>query len=208
MNNAIRLPLQTRSREKMDRVLNALEEILDEKSFEKITLQELAARAGVGISSIYARFADKKTLMLAVHERLNEQAKECIAGLTDPESWKGAEVETVVSKSLLRIVKFYRKHKHIVRAADLVDLPFVYERIASAQHAASERFAALVALKMPDVPRATIERRVDAAVRVVTAVMHQELLFGSAMPVRRTVSDTELRRQLTTVVLALLKADD
>jgi len=65
----------------MDRVLEALETLLDKKPFERITMIELAQRSGTDTSSIYARFKDKNTRVLGVHARLQERAFPCLEKL-------------------------------------------------------------------------------------------------------------------------------
>lgn len=65
----IRPPLQRRSRESLERVLQAGLELLQEKGFDGFTLQELSRRAGVSIGSIYSRVDSRETLMMAIYER-------------------------------------------------------------------------------------------------------------------------------------------
>jgi len=43
-------------------------QLLDEKGYEKMTMRELAARAGVGLGTIFQHFKDKSTLLVAVFE--------------------------------------------------------------------------------------------------------------------------------------------
>ena len=83
-NGAIRAPAQERSQKAMDRILTALEALLVEKRFDRITIQELAQRSRTSTSSIYARFRDKQALVLGLHLRLREKALECLDKLTEP----------------------------------------------------------------------------------------------------------------------------
>ena len=65
----IRRPLQRRSQESLDRVLQAGIEVLQEEGFEGFTLQEVSRRAGVSIGSIYARVASREALIMAIYEQ-------------------------------------------------------------------------------------------------------------------------------------------
>ena len=51
----IRPPVQRRSRESLERLLQTGLELLQERGFDGFTLQELSQRAGVSIGSIYGR---------------------------------------------------------------------------------------------------------------------------------------------------------
>jgi AcrR family transcriptional regulator len=191
----------------MDRVLKALETLLDEKPFERITMIELAQRSGTGTSSIYARFKDKNTLVLGVHARLQERAFPCLEKLTDMQRWQGKPIGTSVWESIVSVVKFYREHGQIVRTALLVDRPIVYERQVQVLQFASGHFAAALAAMMPSADAKALDRAVDGSVRLVSAVMHQSLIFRNQLITRKAVSDRELVRQLTTAVCALLRVE-
>jgi AcrR family transcriptional regulator len=57
--------VQARSRETRDRLLAALDVLLKEKSFEAVTVTEIARRAGVSAASIYQRF-DNRDAAIAI----------------------------------------------------------------------------------------------------------------------------------------------
>jgi AcrR family transcriptional regulator len=44
--------------------------LLRERSLDSVTMQEVADRAGLSITSVYARFDGKDALVLALHERV------------------------------------------------------------------------------------------------------------------------------------------
>ena len=203
--SAIRAPRQQRSQRTMDRVMKALEELLDEKPFERITMIELAQRSRTGTSSIYARFKDKNSLVLGVHGRLAELVFPCLRKLTDPSRWKGKSLDLMLSASIDAAVKFYRQHSHIVRAALLVDQPFVYERQRQVLQFASDSFKALTREMMPGGNRKAVEQAVETSVRMVSAIMHQTLIFQSGPLIRNAVSDKDLVRHLTIAVSTLVR---
>ena len=57
----IRPPLQRRSQESLERVLQAGFELLKEEGFEGFTLQTVSRRAGVSMGSIYCTIARRLT---------------------------------------------------------------------------------------------------------------------------------------------------
>lgn len=200
---AIRQPLQERSRKKMDDIMNALESLLAEKPFDRITMAELAQKSGAGTSSIYARFSDKNSLILGVHLRLRETALACLEKLTDPARWDGVPTEDMVRQVISTIFRWYKKHQFLIRAALYVDDAVVRERQALTLRLAAEKFGALLGEENAKTAK-KVGLAVDASVRIVTSVMYSVLMFGSVELVRSSVSDRELCRQLSCAVIALI----
>ncbi|QKD79041.1 MULTISPECIES: TetR/AcrR family transcriptional regulator [Actinomyces] len=78
--------------EHRERTRNALFEslslLMSQRSFDKITLSDVASRAGVGRTAVYNHFADKEDLLLAFMEhevvRYSEELSIALAGIEDP----------------------------------------------------------------------------------------------------------------------------
>ncbi len=62
-------PLQTRSQQTLDRILDAAAALLEEKSFEAMTIQDIVERAGCSVGAFYGRFKDKDALLHALDAR-------------------------------------------------------------------------------------------------------------------------------------------
>ena len=72
MATATHPPKQKRTRESLERILRAGTQILASAGWEGFTIGAVAERAGVGSSAIYRRFADKDALLLALHQRFED----------------------------------------------------------------------------------------------------------------------------------------
>ncbi|MER6144720.1 TetR/AcrR family transcriptional regulator [Streptomyces sparsogenes] len=90
-----RLPVQKRSAERFERLLDACAELLDEVGYAALTTKEVARRAGVPIGTLYQFFSDREGLIGAlaarnlesflgrVADRLEREAPEGISGIVD-----------------------------------------------------------------------------------------------------------------------------
>lgn len=69
-------------------LFDALAELMGRRSFDKITLSDVAAHAGVGRTAVYNHFADKEDLLLAFMEhevtRYASELTTALAGIEDP----------------------------------------------------------------------------------------------------------------------------
>ena len=60
---------QQRSRETLDRLLDAAEAVLAEEGLEAATVPRIADRAGMSVGAVYRRFPDKDAVLRAVYGR-------------------------------------------------------------------------------------------------------------------------------------------
>lgn len=69
-------PRQQRSREMVERLLDATAATLAERGLDNTTTNHIAEQAGVSIGSLYQYFSDKQALVEALLERMGRQAGE------------------------------------------------------------------------------------------------------------------------------------
>lgn len=62
-------PTQRRSTQRLDALLDAAAEIVDETGFERLTTQMVAERAGASIGTVYRYFPDRVAVLHALRER-------------------------------------------------------------------------------------------------------------------------------------------
>ena len=69
-----RKPLQARSREKLEKILDATERLLDKKNFEDLTVKEILLESGVSTGAFYFRFKSKDDILRDLYRRYRESA--------------------------------------------------------------------------------------------------------------------------------------
>ncbi len=107
---------QQRSRETLDRLLDAAEALLGEEGLVAATVPRIAARAGVSVGAVYRRFPDKDAVIRAVYGRFFA----CLAAQQNAPAVAGRRsrplLAEVVGAVVTGMVASYRRHRGILRA--------------------------------------------------------------------------------------------
>lgn len=74
-----RRAVQARSRETVERIVNAAAGLIAERGPDAVTMTEIAQRAGVAMGSLYQYFPDKAGVMAALFERHASAVREMLA---------------------------------------------------------------------------------------------------------------------------------
>src|SRR3954471_10460908 len=106
-----RPPRQARSQMTLDRILDAAERVLDEKSFTEATVAEIMIRAGVTVGAFYRRFPDKDALLHFLDERFFNEVGERGEALLDAERWRGASTADFLTEVARAAVELYLGHR-------------------------------------------------------------------------------------------------
>ncbi|GAA1525163.1 AcrR family transcriptional regulator [Agromyces terreus] len=83
-------PTQRRSSQRLDALLDAAADIVDESGFERLTTQMVAERAGASIGTVYRYFPDRVAVVNALRERAIRRYRERVADdaeRTAPATW-------------------------------------------------------------------------------------------------------------------------
>lgn len=197
----IRAPRQERSRRAFESALNAFDELLRERPYGEVGVQEVADRAGLSVTSVYARFDGKASLVLALHERTIAVG---LDGLDRPDGalpTGDASVEQIVRTIVARAVRFADEHAHVFRAVVASGDAETSERAAGFIRRGSELvFGVLVPTLESDA--GTAERDVDFAWRAMVAVLQQSWMLNGAEPARFPLDHDALVDRLTHQFLA------
>lgn len=139
-------PLRRDAERNRRRILEAASALFAERGLD-VTLDHVAARAGVGVGTVYRRFANKEELIDALFEdRIAAVATDARAALDDPDPWHGfvTFMETACRRHTadrgLRQVIFNSTHGQaaVARAREQIG-PLVQRLIERAQAAGALR---------------------------------------------------------------------
>ena len=196
-------PQQQRSRDTQNKILAALERLLEDHFFEQITTRQLAREAGVSPATLYRRFEDQDALLPALYERYDAQLKRWGQALWNEEHrQRHTSLEARVTHVVQAHVDFYRDNEPVLRTLYLylrlhpeIELGDVATgRRAGYEEILSPIFEALKkeGKELPD------ETRVKLFCLILITTINERALFPTATPARiLELSDEDFVRELS-----------
>jgi len=113
---SVRPPRQARSRATLERVLDAAEYLLANRTLEEITLSDILRRSRVSVGAFYARFENKETLVPCLYERYDRRISDASARVLDPARWTGRPLCERVDALFRYVVTIFRRERGLLRA--------------------------------------------------------------------------------------------
>jgi AcrR family transcriptional regulator len=109
---------QSRSRESLERLLNAATEVLNERGLEGATIPRIAARAGLSPGAVYRRFPDKdallQTVILTELERMDENTRTQLT----PEVAEQGSLQDFAKQMIQQSLQIHRQYSTLKRNLD------------------------------------------------------------------------------------------
>ena len=173
------MPVQRRSRERVEQILLAAEQIVVNEGIDALTTREAAKRAGVPVATLYQYFADRGDIVSALIERHILSMDERIgAALATLETYS---VRTIVEATIAAYRAAYRDHpSHVVLWYQGRVSPAIGAMIKARNDQLAARFhvfATSTGLTDPDVDPAVVRLAYDVADRILE-VAYRERLEG------------------------------
>jgi AcrR family transcriptional regulator len=210
MNSDSKIVKQPRAVRTRAKLLGALERLLKEREFERISIVDIAGEAGVAVGSVYSHFSDKNAFLDALLEerfgtiarRLAESGKS-EAG-DEPETLRAA-IDLAVRSAYAQVME----DAHILRALH------TYARLSGTEHPAGRTLARaafdgiLAYLKRYD--DEIVVQDITQAAKVVhymlnTAFLDRVLVRGGSLPEETTPDDASLCQALSSMLTGYLKS--
>jgi AcrR family transcriptional regulator len=196
---------QVRSERTLMRLLDAAEELLQERGLSGLSIPEIVRRADSSVGGFYGRFRDKNELLRALEERQFRELEVLVDRLVDSRRWSGAPAAAIVAAATTELVRAVRERKEILGAflwRATQDVGVREEGLAFRQ-GATVRLRELLLSECPgEFSHPDPELAIDLAVQTAFAFMQQHIVVGETRSGDRILSDEELAHELTRMVCA------
>jgi AcrR family transcriptional regulator len=109
-------PQQARSRESLNKLLRAAQEVLGQKGLEGATIPVIAQHAGLTPGAVYRRFRDKDALLEAVILRMLKRQDEGIRAALTPDMARQIPLPVFAEQLIHSMLVSYRRQAGMIRA--------------------------------------------------------------------------------------------
>lgn len=205
----MRAPQQVRSQATLDRLLDATEVLLDEGTFDQLSVQAICKQANSSVGAFYTRFADKVALLHVLHERICGEAKQTAAKSLDPALWQGVPLDSIIDLMVRFVVAEYGGRrglrKELVRRNG-IDAAFRARSIDVAADTV-QRLSVLIAQRQAELGAGHDPlRAAEMCNRLLFGVLDQHAVYADTGPAGIVVADEELVAALQLTLVSYLRA--
>ncbi len=207
ISRPLRPPIQARSRATLDRILTAAEELLEDRSFDELTIEQVLTRAKVSVGSFYARFPTKDAMLPALLERYRDNLRGFLTEREKPR-FILTTLEERIRELLTRRIKRHRKRRGLLRAL-AIEMRRHPEALSAPDHELiREMNARLVQFLMSsrdEIRHPDPEHAIIRGMFYVAAIYKEKILFSDDPHSASTpLSDDELVEELTQLYVSYL----
>jgi AcrR family transcriptional regulator len=166
-----RLPKQKRSRERVERILEAAAEVFAEVGYDAATTHTIAARARTAIGSLYQFFPDKLAIFHALEKRHMEQVRAIHAKLMTPQI-ACLPLEQMVRQIVETFAVYFEHPAPQIVYIQYFVAPEMFQYFDdSFTRGLIEEFASLLRLRNPDVSRSKSELLAEVCIQCYNSLL-------------------------------------
>lgn len=200
---------QPRSRKSQERYLDAAARLLEQNSWDSVSIADIAAEAGMSVGGFYARFKSKDALLHVLHERYESRRTEYFNAFLEargPEQMLPQRVSALVNA----VANWMHGNRNVLRTLLLRfwSEPHDFEKSFGEQ--LEDHYAGAVVYLVGDgneIRHHDAKKAARLAINVVTASCRDALVLKPPpRPSALSRTKSEFKQELTRVVLCYLQA--
>ena len=197
-------PRQARSRASERRLLQAAREILGRRSYDQVSVAEIATKAGLTVGGFYSRFVSKEALLERLETEMFDETRAVSAGIAASAA-RGAGPVELLRELVTNHVRLYRKNGAVVRALVVRSRsdPALTEQL---RELSRENYAVIAAAleASGQVRRVDLRPALEFALYAERSVLREAVLFGEGWAKERRWSDERIAAETVRLVAAYL----
>jgi AcrR family transcriptional regulator len=203
-----REPQQARSRATRSQVIQATADLIEKQGYERTSMTEIAAQAGIGIGTLYHHFPDQRSILLELIDEWSERIAAGRRSIVQLEALiKGGEARAAVASILRRTYELLQRqhwiHAEIFRLLDRDEE--VRRRYQNLERVNAERFAAMIEFGQE---RGVLRREPDPLIASFLMLNTLELLMSHVLRMQPMGTDPERMLQEMTDMLCRYLVQD
>jgi AcrR family transcriptional regulator len=202
---------QYRSLQTFERLLNAAEELVSERPFDEVSVNDICARAGHSVGAFYRRFESREGLLHVLHERYTERVMHLQSAALNPARWEGIPLPEMLKLVIEEIVKVTRQNLGLLLATEhLADSD---QTVAAREGRIHDEFHAgmtrLILLRVESIQHPRPRTAAAFCAQLLRAALFYRLQLAEALQMSSDeLTDREFVTELTLASMAYLGAAD
>lgn len=180
MTQTIRPPMQKRSQQSLERVLEASMALLEERGADAFTVQEVSQRADVSVGAIYARFGNKENLLRTVHRHAVDAMRDEFGAVSELDGARSENARDAILREVRALADNFHRNQKLLQA--FMHLGAVDKEISRRGSAISteiaNQFESTVLAHRGDIVHSQPETAVGVAFRMAYCTFAWQVLQG------------------------------
>jgi len=173
----IKQPKQERSESTQTLLLDAFAELLRDRGVHEVSVADVAGKAGLTTGAVYARFGDKRGMILAAHRHLTEQAAVQMRAWARKGPRAGASPRDVVRAWVRGASAYSRRLEPVVRLGLALDDPDIAEQARTTLEVSVQTLASMLRAASPELVGPGFEKGLALGVWAAQALSVERLLI-------------------------------
>ncbi|HIF99434.1 MAG: helix-turn-helix domain-containing protein [Myxococcales bacterium] len=206
----IRPPRQARTQQSLERLLDAAETLLRDKSFEDVHVSEIALRADTSVAAFYRRFRDKNALLYALHERFSDAAIATADEVLRDARWENAGIREILESIIPFLIEVLQSHEMLQRAVYRIALSdeTMRERSLRLRRYVLGRLSELLLMRSSEIKHPDPNHAVPFALVQAGALMTEFYLTGMRDSTLLPSSDKKIAEEIVHSCCSYLFSDE
>jgi len=176
-------PVQARSRETLERIVEAAAALLQVRPFEQVSIREITQRAGCPTGSFYARFKSKDDLLPYLYERYDQTIGERVSRSLAEVPWRELDLREACTRGIELMVDMYVERRWLLREMALFARRYpnaIPPEMVARRSGIHGRPVELLLARRDEIAHPNPERAVEVALYVAAAAARDAILFADA----------------------------
>lgn len=206
---SVSTPKQARSERTLEQILAAAERLIVARGLRAVSIADIVAEAGTSVGGFYGRFRDKEELLLALHERAQQELRAEVATLLDPTRWQAATLADIVRVCVTALVRrgLDRRRLNAAFLESVAAHPEGWQRAVDFRAQLVDGVMALLLSRRGEITHPSPVLAVRFAVEAALAVVDERALFHAIEPTA-SLEGEALATEITRLVLSYLGAPE
>jgi AcrR family transcriptional regulator len=192
---------QRRSREVAERILSATEQLISERAFGELTVQDICAAAEVSSSSFYARFPAKEDVLVALFDLHRREAKVSAEDSLREVAAAGGDRQQALAVLVGQFLVFARRNGPLM--VSIFREPALVDRYYALSNEVNDLLVDYLC-GLYEIDARSFRRRAEFGVRVCAAAVQRAIGLPTRFGERMGLDDTEMVEELTRMMSGYL----